>query len=52
VTYITGLVGRGAAVMKWSKRLEGGELLRYPIDLSDLINPDTFFCAFKQYCAR
>ena len=38
--------------MEWEKKLSGGHILGSPLDLSELLNPDTFLGAFKQQCAR
>jgi len=52
MSYLQGVVTRAIAIQKWKERSREGSILRNPVDLSDLMNPDTFLSAFKQYCAR
>jgi dynein heavy chain 2 len=48
--YLQGLVRRALSIKEWEKRVKS--IFDSPLDLSDLLNPDTFLGAFKQQCAR
>lgn len=50
--YLQGVVTRAIAIQKWKTNSKEGSVLRNSVDLSDLLNPDTFLSAFKQHCAR
>lgn len=52
MSYLQGIVTRAIAVQRWKGKAKEGSILRSPVDLSDLLNPDTFLSAFKQHCAR
>jgi len=50
--YLQGLVRRALSIMEWESKVNDKQLLDSPLDLSELLNPDTFLGAFKQQCAR
>jgi len=50
--YLQAVVAKAVAIQKWMDRVKENDLLNHPVDLSDLINPETFLSAFKQCCAR
>lgn len=52
MSYLQGIVTRAIAIQKWAAKCKTNSILKSPIDLSDLLNPDTFLSAFKQHCAR
>lgn len=45
-------VARVVALQEWQSRMHSGQLLRAPLNLSDLLNPSFFLTALRQQTAR
>lgn len=50
--WLSGLVSRAVALEKWAERVDQGTLLTNPVDLGELIRPETFLNALRQQTAR
>jgi dynein heavy chain 2 len=50
--WLSGLVTRAVALEKWAERVDQGNLLSNPVDLGELIRPETFLNALRQQTAR
>ncbi|GMH82520.1 hypothetical protein TrST_g11065 [Triparma strigata] len=50
--YCSSIVAKTVALKRWKKRVRSGDLLKDPIDLSELFRAGTFLEAFRQQSAR
>ena len=50
--WIRTLNKKGIAMCGWVQRVQQGSLLNSPVNLSDLVHPETFLNAFRQRSAR
>lgn len=50
--YVRGLVTRAVAVRRWREHALDESFWQDPLDLADLLHPDTFLSALKQQTAR
>ena len=46
------LCKKGSAIVSWVERAKSQQLLRAPVNLGDLLQPETFLNAFRQKSAR
>ena len=52
LAYLCSVINRGEAVHRWVGRVDQGTLLREPLDLAELFNPERFINALRQQTAR
>jgi dynein heavy chain 2 len=50
--WLNGLISRGTALEKWVERVDQNAILSSPLDLGELIRPETFLNALRQQTAR
>ncbi|XP_076054654.1 dynein cytoplasmic heavy chain beethoven [Oratosquilla oratoria] len=50
--YMRSLLRRAIGIQRWVGKADQGNLLRDPLDLSDLLHPATFLNALRQHTAR
>lgn len=51
-TWIRVLNKKATALCAWVAKVQKGQLLKGPVNLSDLVHPETFLNAFRQRSAR